>query len=258
MSSAGPGLEVTYIRTSTVLLRSADRVILTDPWFAMRMRFLPALRRPGVALSAIPRPDLILCSHLHADHFEPAAVAALARPETVLVGPRGTAARRPRDFAGSVVEMVPGQRGSVRGVPVDAFAMRHTFPPPAELGYRVELGGFVLFFGGDAAYGPGFAEAGRLGPVDVAILPVGGSRIWGRRTVMDAADAWQAACDLGARHVVPVHPGGDWLSLPPLSRHPGRLEDLLDLGAPANGPVPVVLQPGRTALFRPGQEPFVS
>lgn len=242
-----PPLHLTYIRTSTVLLRCADLTILTDPWFSWRMRFLPALRRPGIPAHAIPTPDIILCSHLHADHFDSRFIAATAQPHTTLVGPIGLARRRPRKFCGKLLEMAPEQQETVHAVALTATAMKHTFPGPEEVGFRIQLGPFAIFFGGDAAYSRGFSSVSEQGPVDIAILPVGGSLIWGRRTVMDAADASRAAQDLGARFVVPTHAGGDWPALPPMSRHPGRLEDLHEQ---AGGHFrPVVLRPGQTATF---------
>ena len=243
MSNFSP-LYLTYIRTSTVLLQFESTTILTDPWFSWRMRFLPALRRPGIMAADIPTPDLILCSHLHADHYDRRFIAAAGQPQTTLVGPVGLARHRPRRFRGKLLEMAPGQLESVGAVALEAAAMKHTFPGPEEIGFRIQLGPYSLFFGGDAAYSEAFSMV--AGPIHIAILPVGGSRIWGRKTVMDAADASQAAQDMSAHYVVPTHPGGDWPALPPMSLHPGRLADL---GAHAAGFEPVILGPGQRARF---------
>lgn len=247
---AGPGkLTVTYVRTCTTIIGSGGKKILTDPWFSMRMRFLPALKKPGVPLAAVPRPDLILCSHLHADHFDRRALKALAGPGTVIAGPRGTAAALPPATGGAVEEMAPGDRLDVHGMAVTAYPMEHTFPPPDELGYLVELEGCSLFFAGDAAYSPVFADIGRAAVVDLALLPVGGSLIFGRRTVMNPARALQAALDLKAAVVIPTHPGGDWLPLPPLSRHPGSPDELEELARRQATPVQVLtLARGQTAV----------
>jgi L-ascorbate metabolism protein UlaG (beta-lactamase superfamily) len=125
--------------------------------------------------------------------------------------------------------------------------MKHTFPGPDEVGFRIQAGPYNIFFGGDAAYSDAFANIPQQGPIDIAILPVGGSLIWGQRTVMDAADSARAARDMKARFVIPTHPGGDWPALPPISRHPGKLEDLR--AHAGNDFEPVILQPGKRALF---------
>lgn len=242
--------QVTFVRTCTTIIKIAGRIVVTDPWFSMRMRFLPALVRPGMLLDQVPVPDLVLCSHLHADHFEPAAIARMAGPETVVVGPPGTAAAlaatglavnlstpsasdSPSTIAPATIDHRPstiwqvlepglGQTARVAGLELTPYRVPHTFPPPEENGYVIEGGGLSLFFGGDGAYGPIYRDVGRRHRVDVALLPVGGSLIFGRRTVMSPSDAVQAAVELGAGTLIPLHPGGEWLPLPPLSWHPGR------------------------------------
>jgi len=217
-----PGCEVTFVRTCTTIIRIGGRVVVTDPWFSMRMRFLPALVGPGVPLERVPVPEIVLCSHLHADHFEPAAIRRLAGPETVVVGPPGTAVALQGLGIERIVEMEPGGPAEIAGLTVIPCRVPHTFPPPEENGYVVAGGGFTLFFGGDGAYGAVYAEVGQRHEVDVALLPVGGSLVFGRRTVMGPAQAVQAAVDLGAKALIPLHPGGEWLPVPPLSWHPGR------------------------------------
>jgi len=244
--------EITFVRASTTILRLADRVVVTDPWFSMRMRFLPALVPPGIPLRDVPVPDLVLCSHLHADHFEPAAILRMAGPETVVAGPPGTATALTGLGVTRVVELVPGASREVAGLTLTPYRVPHTFPPPAENAYVVEGDGVALFFGGDGARGPIYAEVGRRHRIDVALLPVGGSLIFGRRTVMNPAQAVQAAQDLGARHLVPIHPGGEWLPLPPMSWHPGRARHA-EAEARRNGLnlCVHVLQRGGTAVLPP-------
>ena len=239
-------LTVTYIRASTVLIRWAGRSILTDAWFGDRMRFLPALRRPGVPLSAIPCPDLSCCSHLHADHFEPNAIRRLAGPQTVIVGPVGMRSRLKR-CPGIVHEMSSDETLETAGLMLTAWPVPHTFPPPDELCFLLEDANRTVFFAGDAGYGPIFRKIGTLKNIELALLPVGGSLIMGRQTVMGPLEAYQAALDLQARSVIPIHPGGDWPSLPPLSRHPGQTEDLVRLADDRNAPFSVVaLSQGET------------
>jgi L-ascorbate metabolism protein UlaG (beta-lactamase superfamily) len=69
---------------------------------------------------------------------------------------------------------------------------------------------------------------------------------------MNPAQAVQAAQDLGARHLVPIHPGGEWLPLPPMSWHPGRARHA-EAEARRNGLnlCVHVLQRGGTAVLPP-------
>lgn len=252
--SADRRLTVTYVRTCTLIIRMAGKTIVTDPWFSMRMRFLPALRRPGVPLSAVPAPDLVLLSHLHADHFDRRALQSLAGPQTLVVGPQTTACHISRTTSGNIEEAASGQTIESHGLCIAAHQVDHTYPGPDELGYAVTGGGFTFFFGGDAAFGPQFERIGQTTPIDVALLPVGGSRIFGKQTVMDPVQAVTAAEQLKAALLIPTHPGGDWLALPPASRHPGRATQARDHAARTGSPVEVVcLNPGQTVVIEKDQ-----
>ena len=104
-----------------------------------------------------------------------------------------------------------------------------TLPGPEEVCFALRLPGWgLLYFGGDARLDRAVLAAlrRRLGAFRLVFLPVGGTRIFGRRTVMDPAGAAEAARILGAAWVVPIHEGGIWLPVPPASWHPGRARHL--------------------------------
>lgn len=249
-------LHITPIRTATVLIRVGDTTILTDPWFGLSMNGIGVLRQPALGIDDLPPIDLVLASHLHGDHFEPAAVERLASPKTRIVGPVGTlrlCRHRGVDGAllGRIVELEPWQEATVAGISLLAGPAEHTGPPPAELNYVADIGGWRVFFGGDAQLSAHHSEFGaRGGPIDVALVPVGGSLIWLSRTTMDPADAVQACARLGARWAIGIHEGGEWRALPPLSLHPGRRADFDRLLDVADGATkPVACGPGSSAIF---------
>jgi L-ascorbate metabolism protein UlaG (beta-lactamase superfamily) len=79
-------------------------------------------------------------------------------------------------------------------------------------------GGLQVYHAGDSAYGPFFASIGSRCPgIDVAMLPIGAyAPRWFMRTMhMDPEEAVHAACDAGARVMVPMHWGTFWLSREP-------------------------------------------
>lgn len=219
---------VTMVRCATLLLEWGDFRVLTDPWFSMRLWVIPCLRRPGVTVEALPPLDLIVVSHLHPDHFDARAVARLRPPPRTVLFPPGALARlgaRGPGFA----EVAPWTTVLEGKVEVTAVPGPHTGPEPAEVNYVLDFPGFGrVFFGGDARFDAGvMAEtARRFAPVRLAMLPVSGTRVLGRRMVMSPGDAEAAADLLRAEVVIPIHEGGVWLSLPPLSLHPGRARDL--------------------------------
>lgn len=221
---------VTMIRCATLLLEWGGFCVLTDPWFSMRLWVIPCRRRPGIAVEALPPVDAVLVSHLHPDHWDERAVARLRpAPRTVLFPPGGLA--RAGTAGPGWREVAPWTDTLVGEVRVFAVPGPHTGPGPDEVNYVLDFPGFGgVFFGGDARFERAVLGevARRFAPVRVAMLPVSGTRVLGRRTVMSPREAEAAADLLRADVVIPIHEGGVWLSLPPLSLHPGRAQDLKD------------------------------
>ncbi|MBR57245.1 MAG: hypothetical protein CMH54_04220 [Myxococcales bacterium] len=245
-------LKITLIRTSCLLIQYDRWNLLTDPWFGSSMRGLPVFRKPGVALADLPPIDVVVASHLHRDHFDREAVASLATDDTVILGPYGTK-RHCRSIPGANVrELDPWERTEVGELGFMATPALHTGPPPQEINYILELGPWRLFFGGDARFSSAFSEiAARVESIHIALLPIGGTLIFGHRTTMGPADAVRAASVLRPAVVVPIHEGGEWMSVPPASWHPGRFTDFAALLEQSDsGAVPEVLEPGQPFEFQ--------
>ncbi len=250
-------LRVTLVRTSCLLLEHAGLRLLTDPWFGATMRGLPVYRAPGIPLRELGRLDAVVASHLHRDHFDLAAVAHLAHPGLEVFGTRGTA-RHCRSIAGlRVTELAPWEEARRGPLELLATPALHTGPPPAEVNFLIRLGPWRVFFGGDTRLHPALPEIAACVPeIHVALLPVGGTLIFGRRTTMDPADAVEACRALRPRWAVPIHEGGEWKSIPPLSQHPGRFTDFAArLRASGLPSVPRVLRPGHPSTFTLGAAP---
>ncbi|MEV5318767.1 MBL fold metallo-hydrolase [Streptomyces sp. NPDC052687] len=208
-------VEITWWGHATCTVEDSDVRVLTDPLFARRLAHLR--RRCG----APPPPgawraDVAVVSHLHADHLHVPSLARLA-PGTRLLVPRGA----PRAVPGlrrltrlRVTEVAPGDRVTVGDLEIRAVPALHDgrrlplgrHRSPA-LGYVVE-GEARTYFAGDTGLFDSMAE--EVGPVDVALLPVGG---WGPflgEGHLDAGRAAQALARLAPRSAVPVHYGTYW------------------------------------------------
>lgn len=181
----------------------------------------------GMAPSSATGVDLVLCTHEHLDHFDPAGVPAIASasPGAVFVVPvpivdQVTEAGIAHD---RVLGVQPGARHEVAGFTVEAVPARHGVTMDDAygfgeelsggairfLGYVVDAAGVRLYHAGDTIHYEGMEATLRaLGP-DVALLPVNG-----RHAEREARDvvgnlnereaAWLAA-EIGAETLIPMH-----------------------------------------------------
>lgn len=209
-------VEITWWGHATVTVRDSGVRVLTDPLFARRLAHLRR-RRGAVPPPAAAEADVVLVSHLHADHLHVGSLARLAAGTTVLL-PRGALAAVPglRRLRGRLrlVEVAAGESRefgelTIRAVPAAHDGRRLPFGPhraPA-LGY-VLTGEARTYFAGDTGRFDAMAE--QVGPCDIALLPVGG---WGPflgHGHLDAARAAQVLAELAPRAAVPVHYGTYW------------------------------------------------
>ncbi len=249
-------LRITFIRTSCLLLEYDGFTALTDPWFQMNMRGLPVFRKPGIGLESLPKIDGIIASHLHRDHFEKKAVARLTHEDMHVVGTSGTSAHCEGLGVPRVTDMDPWDTCEMGPFRLTATPAEHTGPLPAEVNFIIECGNWRVFFGGDARWSDAYRQISERFPeIDVAILPIGGTLIFGKRTTMNPSDAVRACNYLRPKWVIPIHEGGEWLPVPPASWHPGRNEQFVDALSRSRLPSsPCVLAPGECASFAPASE----
>jgi N-acyl-phosphatidylethanolamine-hydrolysing phospholipase D len=228
---------LTWIGHATFYVRLDGAAFLTDPIFSERASPLAVLgpRRlvpPGAPLAALPRLDFALLSHDHYDHTDLPTVRLLATRGVPFVVPEGVGDLVRRAGGQVAAELGWWDSARVAGVTVTCVPARHFSGRRLGDRNRRLWGGFVvagetrrLYHAGDTALFPGFAEIGRrLGPLDLACLPIGAyePRAMMGPVHLNPEEAVEAALATGARSTVAMHFGTFDLADEPLDEPPRR------------------------------------
>jgi L-ascorbate metabolism protein UlaG (beta-lactamase superfamily) len=209
-------VRITWWGHATTTIEENGTRLLTDPVLTARIAHLRRRRGPA-PLRAASECDAVLISHMHADHLHLSSIALVA-PGAALVVPRGAARLIQQDFGDDIakrcIEVAPGNQVRIGALDITAITAHHdgrrlpwsSYSGPA-LGYRVE-GSPSVWFAGDTDLYDGLAA--EVGPVDLALVPVGG---WGPSLGpghLDPVRAAEAVRRVGARAAIPVHFGTFW------------------------------------------------
>ncbi|HVC20395.1 MAG TPA: MBL fold metallo-hydrolase [Vicinamibacterales bacterium] len=157
--AAGGNIEITPLYHASVQIEYAGKVIQVDP------------TKQGNDFGPKPA-DIILVTHIHSDHFQPAALAQLRGPATKVIAPANVAA----ELHGAIV-MKNGDRRTVDGIRIEAVPMYNMTrgPAPGKFYHPKGLGnGYILTLGGKRVYLSGDTECTpamrRLRHIDVAFI----------------------------------------------------------------------------------------
>jgi L-ascorbate metabolism protein UlaG (beta-lactamase superfamily) len=256
----GDRVRVTWLGHSALVLQMGGQTILIDPMlgprasplgFAGPKRLVPAPLQPA----DLPRVDVVVYSHDHYDHLDKPTVKRLVDAHDPLFAvPLGLGDIVKRWGARRVVEMdwdqyvdLPAQDGAtlrISAAPARHFSGRGLTNRNGTLwaSWFFTLNGDApdparVYYGGDTGYGTLFSEIrARYGAPDLALLPIGAyaPRWFMEEVHMDPQQAVQAALDLEAAHVIPVHWGVFDLADEPMSEPPVRFRrHALEAGIPS-------------------------
>jgi L-ascorbate metabolism protein UlaG (beta-lactamase superfamily) len=197
--------------------------MLIDPVYANRASPVSfagprRVRPPGVRFDDLPPISLVLLSHNHYDHCDLGTLKLLEqRFSPAAVTPPGNGRLLRAAGFRQIEELDWWETSSSAPLPVTVTPAQHFSARTPLDRNRALWGGFIIegkgrriLHAGDSGYGPHFREIGeRLGPIDLALLPIGAYEPrWFMKDIhMNPAEAVQAHLDLGARESAAMHFG---------------------------------------------------
>jgi L-ascorbate metabolism protein UlaG (beta-lactamase superfamily) len=134
----------------------------------------------GKPFADLPRPDLVLVTHMHFDHFDPKTLEAIAPAggKPTIIAPATVAEKIPEALRDRIVVRIltNGEKAEVLGVEIQAVPAYNTTPGKEKFHPKGRDNGYVLYLGGKRVYIAGdtedIPEMRALKHIDVAFLPM--------------------------------------------------------------------------------------
>jgi L-ascorbate metabolism protein UlaG (beta-lactamase superfamily) len=140
-------LKITPLFHGSVMLEFGGKIIHIDPW-------------SQADYGGLPQADLILITHTHAYHMDPAMLKMLRKDSTVIVTPPAVTDTL-NGAAGEVETLSNGEKKTYLGIEIEAVPMYNLVfgPAPGKLFHHKGIGnGYVLRFGETRVYFSGDTE----------------------------------------------------------------------------------------------------
>jgi len=160
-TSKGP-LKIQPLNHATLALTWNGKTIYADPYQAPK------------TFVGIAKPDLIVITDIHGDHFDPASLDALDLTNTVIVAPQAVADKMSDALKAKTTVLANGATTEKLGISITAIPM-YNLPETADSrhtkgrgnGYVLKMGGKSVFLSGDTS---GIPEIKALKNIDVAFV----------------------------------------------------------------------------------------
>lgn len=209
-------MKLQLVRNATLKLTVAGRTILVDPFFApkhSRPSFAGRSPNPLVELPLAPAEilvgvELVIVSHLHADHFDPVAQSLVPKHLPLVCQPGDEDKIRSYGF-GTVTPLA--DRLEWQGISLTRRAGQHGFGPVVAkmgsvMGFSLEAPGEpTLYWAGDTVLYPPVDETIRGADPDIIVIHPCGALWQGEVIAMDAAQAVAVCAAAPHAQVVATH-----------------------------------------------------
>lgn len=220
---------VTWFGHSTVLIQIDGKNILIDPVFSARtspVQYAGTKAFPGTmpyTIEDLPEIDLVLLSHDHYDHLDYNSILKLKNKAKMFVMPLGvgshleywgvdTSKMKELDWWDSA-NPLPGLE--IIATPARHFSGRgFTRNKTLWTSYVIRSAKYNFFFNGDSGYEEHFKLIGeKYGPFDLAFIETGQYSPYWPNIHMMPEESVQAAIDVKAKVLMPIHWGKFALSI---------------------------------------------
>ncbi|RZA03510.1 MAG: MBL fold metallo-hydrolase [Sphingobacteriaceae bacterium] len=217
---AGDKPTVVWFGHSSVLIKTKQGNILIDPIFSGNAGPLPFFMKAfkgttDYNVKDLPPIDVLIISHDHYDHLDYRTVRKLRKRVKMVVVPVGVGSHfrywgyDPK----KITELNWHQSVQLPdGIQITATPAHHRSNRTLEqnktlwASYVINADSYQLFYSGDGGYGSHFKDIGkRYGPFDLALMECGQYNPNWSQSHMHPTQTAQAAVDLQARIMQPVH-----------------------------------------------------
>lgn len=211
-----------WLGHASAILELGGRRILIDPVFdhanPLNLPFVaPRFQEAPISREALPPIDIVLISHDHYDHLEAPTMRYLADKAKRFVVPLGVGARLESWGVPSekITELGWGDHTAADGLKITAETSQHYTSRWRDdrnktlwASFVLEGAGKRLYWSGDTGYGRHFADIGKkYGGFDLAFVEIDAANAGWPKTHMFPEQSVQAAQDLNAAKMVPMHWG---------------------------------------------------
>lgn len=218
-----PKAVITWLGHSTFLIQTAGITIITDPVFFGNFPFFSRTQPLPIAPKNLPPIDVVLISHNHKDHMDLRSLEILKKHNPLFLVPMGNKQWLKKRGYENVIEKLWWEEElivqeetrapiKITFLPASHWTSRGLFDINKTLwgSWLIATPEKKIYFAGDTAHGTHFSLiAQRLGPIDIALMPIGPNepRKFLIEAHMNAEDAVQAFIELKAQHFIPMHWG---------------------------------------------------
>ncbi len=196
IKTSGGDLDITFIGHGTLMFNYGGKIFHVDPWSKL------------ADYSELPKADVIILTHEHQDHLDPAAIKKIRTKNTVVVLTETCAKTVP----GGII-MHNGDTKEVEGIKIEAvpaYNLVHMRAPGVPYHPKGVGNGYIFTFGDKRVYVAGDTEntpeMKALKNIDVAFLPMNLPYTMTPEMVADATKAFKP------KILYPYHTGDTDLS----------------------------------------------